>query len=310
MCNIWIFDVGRGLSAVIKTPADKWIMIDLGDDEDFCPINDFLIKHISIDREDKKRRISQLVISHPHDDHITAIEEFDKKIYPALLTVPNDNEGQDPAFMVNWDLVTNPSSDLTDYLKEKMLPGRTPPLKATADDDTKGFIFKIYYLKPKTCETHKDLNKLNYTNNLSIVARLNYKGNVVLFCGDMMKDGMDQLLKEGNLKSDLSTYGVDFLIAPHHGLRSSFSTDLFSAMRGGKPQLNIISERITSTDSKEQVDDRYSYEDYASGCYVHIEGRRENRRRIKTSAVGHTRITLFENKNSMIFTGLSALTIP
>jgi len=190
-----------------------------------------------------------------------------------------------------------------------MLPGRTPPLRATQDDDTDGFIFKIYYLKPETCETHKNLSSQNYTNNLSIIARLNYKGNVVLFCGDMMKDGMDQILKESNLKSDLSKYGVNFLIVPHHGLRSSFSTDLFSAMRGGKTKLNIISERLTSEESKEQIDDRYSHEDYATGHYVHIEGRREYRRRIKTSNVGHTRITLFENKESMVFTGPNVLNI-
>lgn len=122
--------------------------------------------------------------------------------------------------------------------------------------------------------------------------------------------GFSGHLKEGNLRSDLSKYGVNFLIVPHHGLRSSFSTDLFSAMKGGKPQLNIISERITSADSNEQIDDRYSINDYATGYPVQIEGRRERRRRIKTSAVGHTRITLFENKSSMVFTGAAALNIP
>lgn len=309
LCTIWIFDVGRGLCAAIRTPSGKWIMIDLGSDDAFCPVKDFLLKHLSKPDDDGRYRISQLIISHPHNDHLSAIKEFDTNVNPSLLTVPNDNVGQDDEYKINWDLITNQDAELTDYLRENMLKGRNPPLKATTDEVADKFWFKIYYLKPGICEDSADLEKQNYTNNLSIIVRLNYKGKVILFCGDMMKDGMAKLLIDTALGNDLAKTGVDFLVAPHHGLKSSFSTELFAAMKGGKPQLNIISERLTSTDSNEQVDDRYASSDYSIGHYVHTSGKREKKNRIKTSAVGHVRIALREDGQTMVVTGPSALQV-
>ena len=313
-CKVWIFDIGRGLSATIKTPAGKWIMIDLGSREGFNPVSDFMlpkIKKTNFVMKNNRFLISQLIISHPHDDHMTALKDFDKKLYPSLLTTPNDitHQNQPAKGKINWGLVTNPSDELTNYLRKNMLPGRQPPLKATEDDKNQGFVFKIYYLLPGICEESDDLKKTNYTNNISIISRLNYKGNVVLFTGDMMKDGMKKIISIKNkFRLDLAKYGVDFLIAPHHGLRSSFSTDLFNSMKGNKTRkLNIIPERQTPKDSNEIVDTRYSDSSYSGGFPVVINGKRERKRMLKTSGVGHIRIDLFENKESRVFAGPNAL---
>lgn len=309
VCNIWIFDVGRGLSSVIKTPNGKWIMFDLGSNSDFCPVNSFMLenlKHAQV--VEGKRQISQLIISHPHDDHMSAIEEFHKHIHPDLITVPNDNNPQDQKMKIDWERIDNQSQDLTKYLREKLLKGRQPPLRPATDDGSDGFVFKIYYLPPGDCVDNENLDNSNYTNNVSIVARLNYKGRVTLFGGDMMKDGMSELLgSDVNFKNDLDKFGVDFFIAPHHGLRSSFSTDVFSAMKGSKSSLNIISEKQTKGDSNQIVDERYSYEDYSSGHEVHINGKREKKRKIRTSKVGHIRISIFENGKTVVDTGEDCL---
>jgi len=181
LCNIWIFDVGRGFASAIRTPTGKWIMIDLGASSDFNPVTDFMLKKLSLTSQQKKRSISQLLITHPHNDHLTAIEALDKYIWPSLLTVPNDIEHkkQLQKGKINWDLVTNQSDELTDYLRKKMFPDRASSLRATQDDKSDGFVFKIYYLLPGTCEEDPELLKANYTNNLSIMARLNYKGKVL-----------------------------------------------------------------------------------------------------------------------------------
>lgn len=287
-------------------------MIDLGARGDFNPVTDFLLKRsLKIDSSNHKRLISQLIITHPHNDHMTAIKDFDKNIYPALLTVPNDVDkpNQPPKGKVNWDLVTNQSDELTNYLRKKMFPNRTPPLRATQDDKTKGFVFEIYYLLPGLCEDSDDLKKMNYTNNISIMSRLNFKGKVILFCGDMMKDGMSKVLNSNKtLSSSLAKYGVDFLIAPHHGMRSSFPTELFSAMKDGKTRcLNIISEKPTKKESNEIVDNRYGDKAYSGGHDVFINDKKERKRRIRTSAVGHIRITLFESGRAIVVTGNNAL---
>jgi len=301
VCDVWIFHVGRGVAGAIRTPGGKWIAIDLGASEDFCPVEDFFLRRIP-KNGDGKRKLDQLIISHPHNDHMTALKRFHKIFYPGLLTVPNDNNPQDSKHKVNWELIPNPNDDLTSFLRDEMLPGRQPPLKATSES-TDGFFFGIHHLTPHTCENDKELSTSNYANNVSILARVNYKGNVVLFAGDMMKDGMKKLIDTTPFGNRLKKVGVTFLVAPHHGLRSSFSVDLFNALKGGKPALNIISEKSTVADSNEIVDDRYGTGDYASGHKVFIGNASVQKRKLRTSVVGHIHIRLFEDGKRMITTG-------
>jgi hypothetical protein len=76
---------------------------------------------------------------------------------------------------------------------------------------------------------------------------------------------MKKLLEDNpELKKKIGQ-GVDFLVCPHHGLRSSFSTDLFNAMKDGKTKkLNIVSEKANGDDNR-NVDCRYSSKDYCEG---------------------------------------------
>lgn len=300
-CDIWIFHVGRGIAGAIRTPSGKWIAIDLGNSEDFCPVDDFYLRKIK-KTGNEKGDIAQLIISHPHNDHMSSIKKFGDNFYPSLLTVPNDNDPQDKKYKINWERIKNPNEELTNYLRKKMLPGRTPPLKATRES-TKGFNFEIHHLAPEICENDEAIATANYPNNISILARLNYKGNVVLFSGDMMKDGMKKIIETTSFGQRLKHAGVSFLVVPHHGLRSSFSVDLFNAMKGGKPALNIISEKPTKSDSNEIVDTRYGDPDYANGHKVIIGGKSVQKRKLRTSAVGHIHIRLFEDGRRLVTTG-------
>lgn len=306
--------MGRGFSSLIKTPRAKWIMIDLGASDDFNPVIDFLAPRLKAQKGEKKEDkyvISQLIITHPHDDHMACIRDFDKHIYPLLLTVPNnvDHPKQPNGCKVNWSLIKNPSDDLTNYLCQRMLPGREPPLRATKDDDSSGFYFKINYLKPQVCEKDDDLSRSNYANNISIMVRLNYKGNVVLFCGDIMKDGMIKIIELNQaLRAALSGNGIDYLVAPHHGLRSSFPVELFNAMKDKRTRsLNIISERPTRKDSDEIVDDRYDRPEYCLGINNLKRNSGTKVRHVRTSASGHICIILFESKRSHVTLGDKAL---
>ena len=50
-----------------------------------------------------------------------------------------------------------------------------------------------------------------------------------------------------SIRTELAN-GVDFLICPHHGLKSSFSVDLFSSMKDGKTnKLNLMEHRKDSS---------------------------------------------------------------
>lgn len=257
-----IFNVGGALSSYLEYDG-KTILIDIGTSNSYNPILNFLLPVFDkrYGNSAEKRKIDQLIISHPHDDHLSTIKEFDKYFTADLITCPNDNQGQVDKNKVNWKLVDNPTDEYVKYLRENVLPGREPPLKPT--NPINQF---LYFIPPKECEENKDLEKRNYTNNLSITFYFRINGHKLFMPGDLMKDGMEYLIKhESSLRSKLNE-GVDILITPHHGLKSSFSTYLFEHMRDQKTRcLNIVPEQPTSSDSNRVVDSRYSSSDYCLG---------------------------------------------
>ena len=258
-----IFNVGGALSTYIEFD-DNTLLVDIGKSDFFNPINDFLLP-LYKKRNAKKSTISsikyhidQLVISHPHNDHINAIDDFDKNFCPQLLTCPNDNPGQDESFKVNWDLIDN--NDNVQILRE-MLIKRDPPLIPI--NEINEF---IYYIRPKYVERNDDLKNESYCNNISIAVFVKINGSTILMPGDLQKLGMQFLINTDPLYYNILREGVDVLIAPHHGLRSSFSTVMFDTIKNKKTRcLNIVSEKITTADSARQVDTRYSTNEYCKG---------------------------------------------
>jgi hypothetical protein len=74
----------------------------------------------------------------------------------------------------------------------------------------------------------------------------------------MEKEGMALLLQSNpNFKSELK--GVNVLVAPHHGHRTGFCTELFDAMG----QVDIVIASMMSGDNF--VDTRYSDSQYVKG---------------------------------------------
>jgi len=255
-----IFNVGGALSVYTEF-ENKKLLVDVGKSDSFNPIQDFLsilFKKRGSSRSNGRYCIDQLIISHPHNDHISAIEDFNNDFYPELLTCPNDNIGMKNNEKINWDMVDdNPNVDIL----RKMIDGRTPPLRPT--NPTNEF---IYYLPPQDVENDASLTNESYCNNISIATYLRINGTKVFLPGDLMKLGMEMIIKKNSSLRNRLSEGVDVLIAPHHGLRSSFSQYLFNHAKNNKTRcLNIISEKATSDDSNRQVDSRYSSTDYCFG---------------------------------------------
>jgi len=276
-----IFNVGGALSSYVEFD-DKKLLIDIGKNKEFNPILDFLYplyRRRNDDKSDKnseKYHIDQIVISHPHFDHISNIEDFDKYFHPELLTCPNDNKGMEENHNINWERFDDNKS--IKKLRE-MLEGRQPPLRTTSDQNE-----FIYYIPPEDCEKDSTLNDESYCNNISIVVFLIVNQHRVFFPGDLQKEGMKTILEDNHRLCNKLKGGVDVLIAPHHGLRSSFSQAMFSNMKNNKTNcLNVISEKV-NTDDKREVDTRYSTYDYCEGN--NNIGGSDNHYQVKTSR-GH-----------------------
>jgi beta-lactamase superfamily II metal-dependent hydrolase len=255
-----VFNVGGSLSTYIE--LDNYnLIIDVGKSDSFNPITDFLLplyKKRGAEKTDNRFKIDQFIISHPHNDHISAIEYFDKYFRPDLLTCPNDNTGMKENEKINWELVDNNNNV---KMLRKMLKDREPPL---CTKDTKKAI--IYYIPPKIVEKNADLSNESYCNNISIAVYVRANGSNIFLPGDLQKLGMEHLINSNTSFYNILKEGVDVLVTPHHGLRSSFSTVMFDTFKGKKTRcLNIVSEKPTTSDSTRQVDTRYSTSDYCKG---------------------------------------------
>lgn len=260
-----IFNVGGALSTYTEFD-DKKLIIDLGKSQDFNPIIDFLLP-LYKRRQSKKSNyaedkyfIDQLIISHPHRDHLSAITDFNTYFHPDLLTCPNDNEGMPEGHKINWSLVGNEEEEWMKTLKE-MLIGRNPPLRTTSDQNE-----FIYYLPAENVEKDKVLSVESYCNNISIATFLIVNNYRVFLPGDLQKAGVEKIIENNHLLKNKLKGGVDVLIAPHHGLKSSFSTVLFDNMKDKKTNsLNIVSEKPNNPKEPRDVDTRYSSSDYCQG---------------------------------------------
>jgi beta-lactamase superfamily II metal-dependent hydrolase len=290
MRKLAVFNVGGALSMYLEFD-DKKIVIDLGSGNGFSPVDDFLLPVASarcLARNKEGRYVvDQLFLSHLDRDHVSDYEKFNNAFFPYWMTCPNDNvnintrgERQEDGFRINIELFGNNSpvreKILTDMRSRQPL-SRDFPLGSRCEN------VKLFFIKPEECEIN-ELLRSGYANNISLVLLIQVGDKNVLLPGDLLKEGMEHILQTNvKLREILNRSGIDYLIAPHHGLRTSFSEELFRQMRGGRTRLNIISEKIREDGSEENrsgVDTRCYSSDYSSG--ENMLGQRA----VKTS-VGH-----------------------
>ena len=268
-----VFNVGSALCVYAEHQTTR-IVFDIGKGNNFSPVNDFLLPLYEkrgehrLKNRNNRYGISQLIVSHPHKDHISDIQEFDKNFYAHLLTTPNSKSPNGNPQNINWRKITTPDDPDVKYLK-RMKIGRNLPLRSFDSEH-----LKIGYLWPLDVENNSELLNESYTNNVSIVCFLSFGNYRVFLLGDLQKLLMGEFLNKKksirnsyaeSIRTELAN-GVDFLICPHHGLKSSFSVDLFSSMKDGKTnKLNIIPEKSLSSDDVRTVDSRYSTSEYCKG---------------------------------------------
>ena len=94
-------------------------------------------------------------------------------------------------------------------------------------------------------------------NNCSIVTIYTYGNFKLMVPGDIEAEGMKKLLARPDFLK--SVEGVKVLVAPHHGHKSGFSSELMNAI--GKP--TVVFASVVSKD--ENVDSRYSSNEFVKG---------------------------------------------
>lgn len=311
----WIFNVGRGSAAFLRTPLNQGIILDIGCSQDFSPAA-FIADHIreKLDVYEEKR-IAQAILTHPHHDHISDCDALldGGKLSPRLITCPNDKNPDDA---VKWDRIKNRDGNKSIEKYKKLYAGRELPLQTIKYESryttALSAEYGVYWVRPNVCD---DLHGIDneYGNSLSMVTYFRYGSHSILLPGDITPLAMQKLLAESygaekrftvfskatqadhpdwttrtfdqpSLKGRLGTYGLSVLVAPHHGLESCFSPELYEAIRGGKPNIVAISEAYGVGENQGKIDQRYQSKDASTGLTVKMGGKEEFRNSVTTKS--------------------------
>lgn len=301
--EVYMFNVGRGLAVLIKTPHNYAMLYDLGSSEELSPIADIYHKKDFLSQMvGSERKIAQCIISHPHLDHISDLTDENKDFInaqSALVSCQNDKDktaGQADGHKIDFSRIKNPGGDKKVDNYKALYKDRNLPLM-TFNPDVDGVDFQVgyYYLTHKQADELFSKDDQEYANSLSIVLYMSYCGLTILIPGDITPDAFELILNgkcekrftdykrkmnenkrqkwaqetsdQPNLKTLLEKKGLTILVAPHHGLESGYPQCLFDLLGEDKPDIILISERPQSENSG-SVDQRYQNGTCSKGVVI------------------------------------------
>ena len=204
--KIDFFDVGQGSAIFVGAPNGNQILIDGGP-------SDAVLAKLGQALPLFDRKIELLILTHPDSDHLSGLVEVLKRyeVGQILATGIADNSAEYRA----WN----------DLIKQKNIPvvfARAGDVVKIADN------LAIQILYPFGKINGQDFSN---TNSTSIVGKIFYGQNTVLFTGDAEGSVENPLLFSGiNLKADI-------LVVGHHGSKNSTSAEFLAAVA---PKIAVI----------------------------------------------------------------------
>ncbi len=245
----------------------------------------------------------------------------------SLHTCPHDKtEGSAKSEIVDWGRIKNPEgSDNKIKIYRDLYAGkkRNLPLQTICYNSPRSIPnleYGIFYVRPPVVNEIHPENDHDYGNGLSFVLFYRHGKHTLLIPGDITPDVLKHLLGENkglekrytifdrqnsrkhpnwhdvcnnqpSLESLLKSHGLSVLVAPHHGLESGFSENLYEAIKNNKPDLVVISEKRHLNETDGKVDNRYQSEEGAKGLDVCIEGNMQHQYSVSTRNGHHMLIT-------------------
>lgn len=205
--KIDFFDVGQGSAILVEAPNNNQVLIDGGP-------SDIVLAKLGQALPFFDRKIELLILTHPDADHLSGLIEVLKR------------------YEVGQILETGIADSAAEYqvwnklIKQKNIPvvfAAAGQIVKVADN----LAIKIIY--PLGRIDGRDFSK--NTNSTSIVGKIFYGQNTVLFTGDAEESTEKPLLLLGaDLKADILAVG-------HHGSKNSTSPEFLAAVA---PQVAVI----------------------------------------------------------------------
>jgi competence protein ComEC len=206
--HVSFLDVGQGDAILIRTPGGKTVLLDGG------PSPTALMAALGRSLPFWDRELDLLILSHPHDDHITGL-------IPVLATY---SVGQvlEPC----WKLDTPVYAEWESLIEERGIP-RVCACVGTRVELDGGVGLRVLHPGARSIQgTESDVN------NNSIVIQVHLGSVSVLLAGDIELEAEKQLLGTGQ---DLR---CTVLKVPHHGSDVSLSAEFLAAV---DPMIGVIS---------------------------------------------------------------------
>lgn len=292
--DIYVWDVEHGDCFLIKGPEEN-IVIDLSQHQNGFSPSKNIAQHID--------EVDTLIISHPDRDHIEDIlnlyEEFDPSVFvrPKSATKYLRHKKENVFTDDEYQKITEKYLEITE---EKYDSSLDVPL--SSENRNKGLKVKHHSLSENEISPPKDLEEYGdddcpNVNNLSLLTIIEYKGFKLATAGDLKKKALKKILEKDEVRDDLK--GTDVLIAPHHGRKSSYQSELFQTIT---PELVLVSDK-SGVDPSQTATDRYS--DKATGKWVESrKDKNESKKRycVSTRDVGYINLKVDSDGDFKAFT--------
>lgn len=277
--NIWFLDVGHGDCAYAELPNGARMMIDCGGG-DHWPSK--LLSHYEVTKDSNPAAIpnhpsgyalDNLIITHPHGDHIADIEAIHDKIGFFVLT-----GGYNPFI----DKIALEKIDFRkrgqEAAKKFVEIVKKYTVKINATEDRVALAKPLCTVKKKRFFEYDDTVDLN---DLSWLVSLEIGTTKVLFAGDLTCSGIKKILSSDKAE-DFRNFvkGTTILKVPHHGRENGCSEEMFNAF-GREPLLCIASDEILN-ERNEGTSNIQWYTDRTSDEKIIINGEMQNRKVLTT----------------------------
>ena len=209
--EVIVFDVQNADCFLIKTPENKYFIIDTGKSGykgSKAQANSIIIKYLK-DRGIKN--IEALIITHFDNDHSGGAVDIMKNLKVKQVYINSYNDK------------STTSKIIYDALEKNQIPNKIPQNNSS--------IYKENDLNIQTYQAKTDKE-----NDNSIITLFSYRNFDMLFMGDAGTKAFDQL------KSDIPT-NIEILKVGHHGGLNTVNKEMLEHI---KPETSIISTGINS----------------------------------------------------------------
>lgn len=262
-----IWNVELGLAVHVEVPNGKYIVIDLGSKYGVNPLRSLWSK-----------TVGYMVITHPHHDHFSDIQNIGYgrpnvlwrvKDYSREELISSAREGEKDDFVKYCDFC--------DSYYGTLQSSNDPETEVPFD----GLTAEIF----KTSSCNKD-NK----NNFSAIVVLKLGNAKVVVCGDNEKQSLETLMNLDSFKE--AVRGAYVLVAPHHGRESGYYEKFVDIVN---PYLTIISDTSKGDTS---VTEKYDTKTKGYEVYNCSTWNSEKRKCLTTRKDGNIEVVFGESDDS------------